>query len=133
MSTTATAPATNLVRAASYGALTVVASVLLAVPATAAGGTGSHSSKAQIEYTERTQQSAAAGTAAHPSKAQVEYAERLAAHPPAKTGPSTTPAPHGDAAVWQLAASALAGAAAMGLGVAGTRRFARQNGQPATA
>ena len=114
---------------AGLGAAALTAAALPLFPAVALAD-GPHLSKAQIEYQERV-----AAATQHPSKAQIEYAERsrAAAESPASAtaasrSRTTSRAPisdGGDAAAWQLALSAVAGAAFTGSAVLASRQVSR--------
>lgn len=88
-------------------------------------------SKAQVEYSERKAQ-----PSPHPPKAQVEHDEPArSVPPPAEVGRASSVTDdlqgtgdlQGDALVWQLALSAVGGAALTGVAVAGTRQLRRHH------
>jgi hypothetical protein len=115
---------------AGLGAAALTAAALPLLPAIAVADDGPHPSKAQIEYQERV-----AAATQHPTKAQIEYAERsrAAAGAPASAtagsrSQTTSRVPisdGGDAAAWQLALSAAAGAALTGGAVLASRQVSR--------
>jgi hypothetical protein len=99
------------------------------LPVAAQAEDGSHTTKAQVEWTERVAATFPAA-ANHPPKAQIEHAEsETGGSSPADVRQQPARERHdvsGDgAAAWQLALSAAAGASVTGLVVAAGRRTNR--------
>ena len=123
-------------RAAAVATLTLAGSLAL-VPLTVhtARADGSGQSKAAVEHQERL---SAASTDQPSSKAQIEHQEMTARDTTSRPSTSGDPAGRpsssssGDAAAWQLAASAALGAAVTGAAFLGARQMAdhRSHGQP---